>query len=279
MVTEKFAKSGSDVFVTGVVYEDLDGNDFYSIGEGRGGAVFSFGNRTAVTQDSGGYALKMAPTSAAVVEISHGDFTGVLSLDVSGGNGKLDYVVGGPVLLSASATLIAGISHARLLGVDDLSLTGDAAANRLEGNAGDNVLVGGAGNDTLDGGAGADTLDGGDGSDLYLADALDFIFDSGTEGFDLLRTYSGIDPDLDLASMGIEALVSEGDDVIDASGFAGDVMIDGGGGNDHVTGGGGNDILMGGGAGGSSGIAEALGLWRYVGAGDDFMATDSFFLA
>jgi serralysin len=34
MVTENFAKSGTSVFVTGVVYSDFDHNDFYTIGEG-----------------------------------------------------------------------------------------------------------------------------------------------------------------------------------------------------------------------------------------------------
>jgi Ca2+-binding RTX toxin-like protein len=272
MLTEKFAKSGNDVFVTGVVYDDLNGDAFYSIGEGRGGALFSHGAQTVVTYASGGYALKMAPDAAAVVEIAYGDFSGALELDVADGNGKFDYVVGGPVLLSASATLIAGIAHARLLGVDDLSLTGDAAANRLEGNTGDNVLMGGAGNDTLDGGAGADSLDGGEGSDLYLADAVDFIFDSGTHGFDVLRSFSGLDPAIDLAALGIEAVVTDGDDVIDASDWSDGVVVDGGGGNDHLSGGSGNDILVGGGV---SGTFDAA---RYAFMGEDFAAPDAFYL-
>ncbi len=46
MTTQNFAKSGSSVFVTGVSYADANGDQFYSIGEGRGGVPSSSG-RTA----------------------------------------------------------------------------------------------------------------------------------------------------------------------------------------------------------------------------------------
>ena len=42
MLTQNFAKSGSGNFITGVVYSDGDGNDFYSIGEGHGNVAVSF---------------------------------------------------------------------------------------------------------------------------------------------------------------------------------------------------------------------------------------------
>ncbi|MGI1663408.1 CAP domain-containing protein [Palleronia sp. KMU-117] len=249
MLTEKFAKSGSSVFVTGVVYDDLDGNDFYTIGEGRGGAVFRIGGLSDTTETAGGYALKIAPSAAALVEISYGGFDGVVALDVSGGNGKVDYVVGGPVLLSASATLVSGVEHARLLGVDDLDLTGDGAANWLEGNKGDNRIEGGAGDDTLIGGEGADTMDGGDGSDVYEADAFDFIEDSGTYGFDLVRFSGDAAVVMNLGLVGIERVVgADGNDLLDGSDMLADLAISGGGGDDQIDGGGGNDMLMGGGA-------------------------------
>ena len=37
MVTQNFAPSGSATFVTGVAYNDANGDNFYSIGEGQGG--------------------------------------------------------------------------------------------------------------------------------------------------------------------------------------------------------------------------------------------------
>src|SRR5690606_13578974 len=35
--TQKFAKSGNDLFLVGVAFTDLDGDDFYDPGEGLGG--------------------------------------------------------------------------------------------------------------------------------------------------------------------------------------------------------------------------------------------------
>jgi serralysin len=279
MLTEKFAKSGNDVFVTGVVFDDANGNLFYDIDEGRGGAVFTSGGVAATTPGSGGYALKMAPSDDALVEIGHGGFSGALRLNVGGGNGKLDYVVDGPVLVSVSATIVSGIGDLRLLGVDDLSLTGNGAANRLEGNAGDNVLLGGAGDGTLVGGAGADTMDGGEGSDLYIADVFDFIRDTGTEGFDVLRLEGDAGRDLDLALMGIEGLegieAGGGDDILDGANLQNGMVLAGGGGHDHITGGDGNDLLVGGGvAGGPIDMATLFEGWSVIagdfGMGDGF---------
>jgi len=279
MLTEKFAKSGSDVFVTGVVFDDANGNLFYDIGEGRGGAVFTVGATSAATPGPGGYSLKVAPSATALVDIDHGDFSGTLRLDVSGGNGKLDYVVDGPVLVSVSATIVSGVGDLRLLGVDDLNLTGDGANNRLEGNKGDNVLLGGGGDDTLVGGEGADTMDGGEGSDLYVADAFDFINDTGTTGFDVLRMEGDAARNLDLALMGIEGLegieAGGGDDVLNGSAVQDDLLLAGGGGHDHVTGGSGNDLLMGGGVTvGGLDMVSAYATWSVMagdfGTGDGF---------
>ena len=37
MVAENFGKTGDSVFLTGVAYDDLNNNHFYTPGEGRGG--------------------------------------------------------------------------------------------------------------------------------------------------------------------------------------------------------------------------------------------------
>ncbi|URK89247.1 hypothetical protein LP421_30495 (plasmid) [Rhizobium sp. RCAM05350] len=59
----------------------------------------------------------------------------------------------------------ATIENLKLLGVSNISATGNALANTLTGNAGANTLSGAAGNDRLVGGAGADKLDGGANTD------------------------------------------------------------------------------------------------------------------
>lgn len=248
MLTVKFAKSGSDFFVTGVVYEDLDDNDFYTIGEGRGGATFQAGGVSENTVSSGGYSIAVAASSNRLVEVTYADgLNAALRLDMSNSNAKLDYLVGDGFLTSVSATIVSGVDHLRLLGVEDLSLTGDGADNTLVGNKGDNVLNGGGGADTLDGGEGADVLDGGDGSDFYLVDELDIVRDSGTEGTDVAQmsgssaTLAGLDLE------GIERVLgTDGNDVIDVATWSGLLEIDGEAGSDQIDGGDMDDILMGG---------------------------------
>ncbi|MEB3176339.1 MAG: hypothetical protein VKJ87_01945, partial [Synechococcus sp.] len=66
-------------------------------------------------------------------------------------------------LVSADWHLDDFVEWASLQGSDDLSLTGNRAANRLDGNSGNNML---------DGGDGADTLAGGDGDDVYVVDTV-----------------------------------------------------------------------------------------------------------
>lgn len=74
MVTQKFAKSGSDVFLTGVAFDDsaIDDN-FYSVGEGLAGievtATRQSDNRqfTTITMTSGGYQLAL---EAGTYEVS-----------------------------------------------------------------------------------------------------------------------------------------------------------------------------------------------------------------
>ena len=161
MVTEDFAKSGSSVFLTGVVYSDNDHDDFYSIGEGVAGTTIAVSGTGSTTSAlAGGYTLA---TTAGVKAVTIGVMT--FSIDLSGGNGKIDLVDGTLIKSSASLTITSGVPRATLLGVADLTLTGAAGAETLTGNKGNNALSGGGGNDTLIGGAGNDTLTGGSGDD------------------------------------------------------------------------------------------------------------------
>ena len=66
MVTQNLAKSGSDVFLTGVAYDDLViEDDFYTIGEGLAGievkAIDTSDNSvyTTITMDEGGYQMAL----------------------------------------------------------------------------------------------------------------------------------------------------------------------------------------------------------------------------
>ncbi|MGB3176896.1 MAG: CAP domain-containing protein, partial [Albidovulum sp.] len=54
MLTQNFARSGAEVFVTGVAYSDSDNDDFYSIGEGQSNIRFSIAGSSANTSAAGG---------------------------------------------------------------------------------------------------------------------------------------------------------------------------------------------------------------------------------
>jgi hypothetical protein len=67
MVTQNFAKSGTAVFLTGVAFDDLDGDRLYDIGEGLGSANVSITNSVTgavtsiTTSAAGGYSLAWLP--------------------------------------------------------------------------------------------------------------------------------------------------------------------------------------------------------------------------
>jgi len=69
MVAENFGKTGTALFLTGVAYDDLNKNQFYTPGEGRGGIkveATSIGKASPVTLtdttgSAGGYEIAAAP--------------------------------------------------------------------------------------------------------------------------------------------------------------------------------------------------------------------------
>jgi uncharacterized protein YkwD len=164
MVTQDFAKSGSGAFLTGVAYTDTDGNDFYSVGEGRGGVQIAaqlVGGATAtVTTDApGGYDTKLGAGTYNVT-MSGGGLGAALGMTITlaSRNIKLDLLGTTAVACSGSLIMGANLVGLTLLGTENLSGTGNALANVIEGNKGANLLDGGAGADTLTGGAGNDTF-------------------------------------------------------------------------------------------------------------------------
>ena len=258
MVTQKFAKSGSDIFITGVVYDDLDQDNFFSIGEGRSGAVFSAGGNSDVSQAAGGYAVAIAPAESVLVQISYGGFSGSLYVAPEGENAKVDLVDSSKVMLSKSATLVSGFSSAELLGIADLDLTGSGANEELIGNRGGNSIVAGAGadqllghdgDDTLEGGLGADVMNGGSGSDwaVYGSSAQDIRVDMLYGGTNTGEAAGDILVRIENLLGGAQRDFFYGDDtanVLDTR--EGDDLLMGRGGNDTLLGGSGDDFLNGG---------------------------------
>lgn len=70
-VTENFGKTGTDLFLTGVAFDDRDGDRFYDPGEGLGGVTVTARNSSGATfktttSDAGGYDLALKPGTYTV---------------------------------------------------------------------------------------------------------------------------------------------------------------------------------------------------------------------
>jgi len=91
-----------------------------------------------------------------------------------------------------SYTLTANVENLSLMGVADLSGTGNELDNQLEGNGGDNILNGDAGADVISGGAGNDRLLGGTGQDTLIGNEGNDILDGGLDA-DIMTGNAGND--------------------------------------------------------------------------------------
>ncbi len=94
LVTQEFGtRQGSTPLITGVVYFDLNGNNFYDMGEGVGGVrVQAAGTATeGITARSGGYALPVAGNGSYTVTFSKGFTTSFVVQVTQGRNQKLDF--------------------------------------------------------------------------------------------------------------------------------------------------------------------------------------------
>ncbi len=153
-VTEEFGSSGTQSFLTGVVYNDTDGDHFYGFNEAVQGVTVkvSNGNATVGTDatGSGGGWTVGEPGGTYAVTFSGGPLGAAVSATVEGGNlnAKVDLVNGNEIDASANTTLGDGARDLRLLGIGNINGTGNAGDNTLTGNKGNNVLDGGAGVDT-----------------------------------------------------------------------------------------------------------------------------------
>ncbi|WP_298837645.1 CAP domain-containing protein [uncultured Roseobacter sp.] len=94
LVTEKFANDGQ-TYLTGVVIDDVDGDEFYDIGEGQGGVQITAWTDENVyatsTWDSGGYSLALDAGTYSV-RFEGGDLETAFetTVTIGGQNEKLD---------------------------------------------------------------------------------------------------------------------------------------------------------------------------------------------
>jgi len=97
LVTQDFGNPGVVRYVTGAVYEDLNGNNFYDIGEGRGGVRIDVDGAAyyAISADSGGYSVPVSEDGDYAVTFSGGGIATYLTNAsvLNGQNVKVDYLV------------------------------------------------------------------------------------------------------------------------------------------------------------------------------------------
>ena len=60
MLTQNFARSGSRYYLTGVVYNDINNNEFYDVGEGLSGTNISFNGVTYPVYATGAYSIPVS---------------------------------------------------------------------------------------------------------------------------------------------------------------------------------------------------------------------------
>jgi uncharacterized protein YkwD len=125
IVQDYGTEKNSTPFITGVIYTDANGNNFYDPGEGVSGIRVDVtgANFFAVSSSSGGYSVPVPGNGSYTVTFSGGSLPSVQrSATVSGGaNVKLDYVAAA----TAQPTVLGNIS------------------TRLRVETGENVLIGG----------------------------------------------------------------------------------------------------------------------------------------
>ncbi|MEM9657616.1 MAG: CAP domain-containing protein, partial [Planctomycetota bacterium] len=97
LVTQDFGDAGDVTFVTGVVYEDLNANRFYDLGEGRSGVRIDVEGSAyfAVSSESGGYSVPISGDGAHEVLFSGGGFAdwAATAVVADSQNVKVDYLV------------------------------------------------------------------------------------------------------------------------------------------------------------------------------------------
>lgn len=179
---------------------------------------------------------------------------------INGGGGDDTLVESGNVNFTLTDSSLTGLGTDTLSDVEFARLTGGASNNTLDASAftGIVTLFGGAGNDILRGGDGDDSLLGEGGNDTLTGNGGTNELNGG-DGTDQVAASSDVDFTLlaaELASvLGTDNLTSietakltggNGDNTLDASGFAGKTTLQGGNGADTLIGGSGADSLEGG---------------------------------
>jgi Ca2+-binding RTX toxin-like protein len=222
MLTEDFAAVSGNPFLTGVAFDDKDGDRFYDVGEGLANVTVNITNlatgatTSTLTQDAGGYQTELAAGTYSVTFSASGYSPTTSTVSIGANNVKLDWIdpttSGGgtlptqPTQPDTPAPATTGTSRANTFGGTELADIYDGLGGNdvIRGLGGHDSLTGGAGNDSIYGGLGQDTLTGGSGSD-------DFFFDTApaADNIDRITDFAGAD-DIVLARSVFTAFTKSG---------------------------------------------------------------------
>jgi len=194
-ITQDFAATVTNPFLTGVTYGDKDGDKRYDINEGLGGFTVSAKNNATgaivmtQTGPAGGYTLELASGDYTVSFTNNGFETKTQQVTISSKNIKLDLV--DPVSTTTDPVTTDSVTTDPVPPVsptpESIPVTGDilgtSGSDTLIGTSGDDKIYGFSGKDKLYGNAGNDQLFGGDGNDIL----------AGNAGIDILTGDSGRD--------------------------------------------------------------------------------------
>ena len=116
-VTEDFGKTGTDLFLTGVAFDDRDGDHFYDPGEGLGGITVTARSSSGATyktttMTAGGYDLALKPGTYSVTFSGPGIATSTQSVTIGTKNVKKDLI--DPVITSGTLSANASADEFRL---------------------------------------------------------------------------------------------------------------------------------------------------------------------
>lgn len=93
MLTQNFARTGNNYFITGVIYNDLNGNEFYNVGEGISGATVRINGTVYSAFTTGAYSIPVTNGSYEVVISADSLQTDTTyNVQVTRGNVKVDLI-------------------------------------------------------------------------------------------------------------------------------------------------------------------------------------------
>ncbi|MFM8331841.1 MAG: calcium-binding protein [Candidatus Methylumidiphilus sp.] len=278
-------EAGSDILVGGLGDDSLDGGsegDTYDVTGNVAGGWASFNGYDTYADTGAAGTDTIKAIGAGNVDIglkAFGPQSGIEAIDATG---------------AAGLTRLLGNDSANILDFRNVALAGNIL---IDGGYGNDTLYGNADANTLAGGLGDDTLDGGGGGDGYQVggnlaggwasfNGYDTYADTGAAGTDTIKAICAGNVDIGLTGFGPQS----GIEAIDATGaagltrllgndsanvldfrnvaLAGNILIDGGYGNDTIygnnsantlAGGKGDDLLNGGQGGDTYQFGRGLG--------------------